>query len=69
MGCRYYVYVDNVGVLGIVRKDTADTLKQVCAGMESIGLSMHEIEPTNEKLEPLGVELDLAGRFTRLTDK
>eukprot|EP00973_Karenia_brevis_P094623 12423374-Karenia_brevis.AAC.1 len=30
---------------------------------------MHEIELTNGKLEPLGVELDLACRFTRLTDK
>eukprot|EP00973_Karenia_brevis_P027803 3831208-Karenia_brevis.AAC.1 len=30
---------------------------------------MHEIELTNKKLEPLGVEVDLAGRFTRLSDK
>eukprot|EP00973_Karenia_brevis_P093058 12415417-Karenia_brevis.AAC.1 len=53
MGVRYYVYVDNVGVLGIERKQTADTVKQVCAGMDGIGLTMHEVELTNKSLEPL----------------
>eukprot|EP00973_Karenia_brevis_P071967 9999288-Karenia_brevis.AAC.1 len=44
-------------------------MDMIVKGMHMAGLKLHEVEISDDVLEPLGVELNLKGRFTRLNDK
>eukprot|EP00973_Karenia_brevis_P045982 6368370-Karenia_brevis.AAC.1 len=65
----HYVYVDNAGVFTITLRASEDLIRDVSSGMEKLGLTMHEVEVTNKKLECLGVEINLQMQCTRLSDK
>lgn len=66
-GVRHYVYVDNVGVLGVVRPEVAAALDGACRELDSAGLSTHEREESAREMEMLGVELDGTRQRSRLT--
>ena len=65
----HYVYVDNLGVMGVVEADVANALEGACNSLKSSGLDTHEEILCKEKMDSLGVELDAARQRTRLTDK
>ena len=66
---RYYVYVDNVGVIGADEKVVRGTLADMVTSFEKRGLAVHEVEVASGAVEALGVVLDGRHRVTRLTLK
>lgn len=54
----HFVYVDNVGVLGVVEKRVAEALEQVEECLNSVGLPTHEKELFGEAADVLGVEVE-----------
>lgn len=64
-----YVYVENVGVLGVVEKRVSEALDQVEERLNSVGLLTHEKELFLEAADVLGVEVDVKNFRTRLTEK
>lgn len=65
----HVVYVDNVGILGIVRKRVAEALDQAEVGLNSVGLLTHEKELFAEAADVLGVEVDVKNHRARLMEK
>ena len=65
----FYVYVDNLGILGLSEKAVRSSLSRCVTNFEQRGLEMHDIEVSNKSVDALGVELRLEERRTRLADK
>ena len=54
----HYVYVDNLGILGVVRMEVARALDAACEGLNAIWLTTHERELSSASMTMLGVELN-----------
>ena len=66
---RHYVYVDNVGVIGVGLRVVADTMNALISAFTARGLPTHELQVTDHELEALGVILDPCRRHTRIAAK
>ena len=64
---RYYVYVDNVGIMGTDKVQVDTAMKEVALHLDSHGLKTHEKEPAATVIEALGVELDGERHRVRLS--
>ena len=63
------MYVDNFGVLGLVRAQAALALKQMCRRMNDQGLTTHEESLDDDDTELLGYRLSGSKQRTDLTPK
>ena len=63
----FYVYVDNLGVLGADGTRVADTLKESQDLFNSKGLRIHEVSLSSTCQEILGLLLHLEEHFTACT--
>ena len=54
----YYVYVDNLGVLSLVRCETRDIAEELKRLFDGSGLLLHGVELGVDTVEALGVTLD-----------
>ena len=66
---RYYLYVDNFGVLGHDEKKVEALLENGCGWLTEQGLETHEQEIMPQGGEALGCMLDAGTRTTRMTTK
>jgi len=63
----HYVYVDNLGVIGIAKKSVVDVLDSACGALDRSGLTTHEREESDAMMDMLGVRLDAVRQCTTLT--
>ena len=62
-GVRYYVYVDNAGVVGSNAEEVTQSLKQICGTLDNMVLNAHVVQTPQVVAEALAVDLDgLRGR-------
>ena len=66
---RWFVYVDNVGLIGIDRALVDEVMGEVIVALERRGLVCHERKPACDFIETLGVQLDGRLHQCRLTPK
>jgi len=65
----HYVYVDNIGVVGVVHSTVAAALDECVLQLDSRGLTTHDTELHSNFGDVLGVELNSELKCTRLTAK
>ena len=62
-----YVYVDNLGVLGLDRSRVEASLEELQAKFNGLGLQLHKSEVGSDKLEALGCIVDGKGMKSSIT--
>ncbi|CAK0900771.1 unnamed protein product [Prorocentrum cordatum] len=65
----HYVYVDNLGVIGVCEAAVGDALEQLGEGFNREGLLLYKSERSRGGIVALGAELDGAAPRTRVTPK
>lgn len=66
---HHYLYVDNLGILGLEKQEVSGALDAAREHLEGKGLLTHEASLSCDDVEVLGVTLDAGRRRTALTDK
>ena len=68
-GSRYYVYVDNLGIITSSAEEARKQVGLLVEHMSSMGLVMHETAVSSDELESLGVILDFRSLVSRISSK
>ena len=66
---RFYLYIDNAGVVGLEKEVVTERLQKYCNQLDWAGLTTHEVEVTNTCADILGWRLDCQRKQTRITPK
>ena len=65
----HYVYIDNIGIIGVDRDEVQRSLTKVVENLDASGLPCHEIQSSGGVCEKLGVEFKSALKCFRPTNK
>ena len=68
-GLTFYVYIDNIGVIGDDREKVNAALGEAVALLEGQGLTCHEVSPAAAVSEALGIEFNAHLRCFRPTSR